>query len=220
MLRIAIDGTASAGKGTIAREVARRLNISYIDTGAMYRAVALKALQKGISWEDTEKITFLARSLDFKFIWQDAILKILVDGEDISDAIRQEDIGSAASIVSAVPDVRKALVIVQKEYSQKLSLVMDGRDIGTVVIPDAELKIFVDANLEERGKRRWKEERSKGLGTSLESVLADLKERDFRDRTRSVSPLIQAEDAELLDTTSISVEEAVQQILSWVQETL
>jgi cytidylate kinase len=220
MLRIAIDGTASAGKGTIAREVARRLNISYIDTGAMYRSVALKALQKGIPWEDTEEIASLTRSLEFKFIWQDAILQILVNGEDISEAIRQENIGSAASIVSAIPDVRKALVIVQKEYSQKSSLVMDGRDIGTVVIPDAELKIFVDANLKERANRRWKEERSKGLDTSLERVLADLKERDFRDRTRSVSPLIQAEDAELLDTTSISVEEAVQQILSWVQETL
>lgn len=217
MLRIAIDGTASAGKGTIAREVARRLDIAYIDTGAMYRSVALMSLRQKLSWKETSKITELTRELQFQFIWERGVLRLLVNGEDVSEAIRQEEIGTAASIVSAIPEVRQELVNVQKKYSQEKSLVMDGRDIGTVVIPDAELKVFIDADLEERATRRWKEEQVKGLDTTLQHVLEDLKDRDFRDRTRAVSPLKQAEDAKKLDTTTIDIEEGVQQILLWVE---
>lgn len=217
MLRIAIDGTASAGKGTIAREVARRLDIAYIDTGAMYRSVALMSLRKQIPWEKTEDIASLTEGLHFLFIWKEGFLRLLVNGEDVSEAIRQEEIGTAASIVSAIPKVREALVFVQKQYAQEQSLVMDGRDIGTVVIPDAELKIFVDAELSERANRRWKEEQSKGLNTRYQHVLLDLEERDRRDRTREVSPLLQAADARVLDTTNIGIEEGVQQILAWVK---
>ena len=167
MLRIAIDGTASAGKGTIAREVARRLDIAYIDTGAMYRSVALMSVRKQIPWENTEDIVSLTEGLHFLFIWKEGLLRLLVNGEDVSEAIRQEEIGTAASIVSAIPKVREALVFVQKQYAQEQSLVMDGRDIGTVVIPDAELKVFVDAELSERANRRWKEEQSKGVEYAL-----------------------------------------------------
>ena len=216
MLRIAIDGTASAGKGTIAREVAKRLKIAYIDTGAMYRSVALMSLRNQIPWENTGAIVRLTASLQFEFTWTDGILRLLVNEEDVSEAIRKEEIGTAASIVSAIPEVREALVSVQKKYSQETSLVMDGRDIGTVVIPDAELKVFVDADLSERATRRWKEGQIKGVETTFETVLEDLKKRDFRDRTRKASPLRQAEDAKKLDTTNIDIEEGVQQILRWL----
>lgn len=218
MLRIAIDGTASAGKGSIARKVARKLNIAYIDTGAMYRAVALITKEQDISFSDVEAITALVQRLQFQFVWQEEMLSLFVNQRDVSLLIRQEEIGAAASIVSAIPSVRKALARLQKEYALRESLVMDGRDIGTVVIPNAELKVFIDADLTERATRRWKEEQAKGLDTKYEHVFEDLKMRDFRDRTRKISPLMQAEDAKILDTTNIDIEEGVAQVLAWVQE--
>ena len=218
LLRIAIDGTASAGKGSIAREVARRLDIAYIDTGAMYRSIALLCLENNIDWTNIEAITRLTEQSQFEFFWDNNALSLRLNGRDVSKLIRKEEIGSAASIVSAIPGVRSELAQRQKQYALGDSLVMDGRDIGTVVIPDAELKVFVDADLQERAKRRWKEEQAKGLNTIYDDVLTDLAERDHRDRSRDISPLLQAVDAKLLDTTKRTIEEGVQQILDWVKE--
>lgn len=226
MLRIAIDGTASAGKGSIAREVARRLDIAYIDTGAMYRAIGLRAFQRGIDWsllqnedpQSLQQIKEILQNVHFDFFWNQDKLGISFNGEDISLLIRSEEVGQMASIVSKIPQVREILSAIQKKYVSQSDLVMDGRDIGTIIIPDAELKVFVDADLSTRAYRRQQELLCKGQQLSLEEVELDLQDRDFRDRNRSIAPLIQAKDAHLLDTTDLDIEGGVQQILQWVQE--
>jgi cytidylate kinase len=217
-IRIAIDGTASAGKGSIARGVSKRLGISYIDTGAMYRGLAYTLTRSDIPYDDHLKIAAVLAEISFDFFWNEEQLRLVVNGQDCTDFIRTEEIGNGASIISVIPEVRKALAVIQKKYSTSSSVVMDGRDIATVIIPDAELKVFVDANIETRAKRRYAELLNKGKQTTFEVVFKELKNRDYRDSTRKIAPLKRVADARLLDTTHISIEAGIEKVYHWAQE--
>ena len=216
-LRIAIDGTASAGKGSIAKGLSRRLRFPYVDTGAMYRALALILKRQEIGIDDHQKIERVLHNISFDFFWKENQLHLVVNGEDCTDLIRTEEIGHGASIVSTISNVRAALSDIQKDYAKSSSLVMDGRDIGTVIIPDAELKVFVDADINVRAERRYLEMLNKGVSTELAVVLEELRERDYRDSTREIAPLKKADDARLLDTTDIGIDDGIELIYKWVQ---
>ena len=209
---IAIDGPASSGKGTVARLTAQQLGFAYVDTGAMYRAVAFFALRQGLMLEDGRALGSLARSLQFSFSWDGSRLQVAVDGEDISDAIRAEAVGQGASRVSVHPPVRAALLDQQRRLAAAGGVVMEGRDIGTVVLPGAELKIFLDATLQVRAQRRTQEMLRRGIEASLEDIQAEIQERDLRDRTRSIAPLRPAPDAVYLDTSGLTAAEAADRI--------
>ena len=213
MIRIAIDGTASSGKGTLARKVAMKLGYQYVDTGALYRSVAFIAMLRNIQLDDEEKLTILTKSLRFRFVWNHKKLEVFVNNENVTEQIRVDDVGIGASIVSAHPQVRQALLVTQQNLAKTGGVVMDGRDIGTVIMPHAEVKFYVDADLHERAKRRHNDYLSVGKSISLEQVLTELRERDNRDKNREVAPLIQSEDAYLLDTTNLSIDQAVERML-------
>ncbi|MCB9678509.1 MAG: (d)CMP kinase [Alphaproteobacteria bacterium] len=212
-LAIALDGPGSAGKGTIARGVARTLGYQYVDTGAMYRAVALRALRAGISWDAHAELAELAASLVFEFPFDGDVLRVIVDGEDLTSAIRSDEIGMGASMVSKVPAVRQALLGLQRDLGARGGIVMDGRDIGTVVLPDAALKVYVDADLEVRSLRRYEELLRRGQPASLASVRTALAARDRQDMERSVAPLKAAADAITLDTTEMTVRQAIEAVV-------
>jgi cytidylate kinase len=210
---VAIDGPAGAGKSTLARRVAVRLGYLYIDTGAMYRAVALSAIRRGVSLDEPLKLEQLALASQIE-LTPDA--RVLLDGEDVSEAIRQPDISQAASKVSAVGGVRRALVELQRRMGETHSVVMEGRDIGTVVFPQAQVKVFLDADPAERAGRRVAELRQKGVEADPAAVEREMRERDHRDRTRSEAPLVQAPDAVYFDSTGHTpdeVEDALLQIV-------
>lgn len=207
--RIAIDGPSGAGKSTIAKAVAKRLGIDYIDTGAMYRAIGYKAVNEHVGPEDKEKLESLLDSTDIDF----AGGNIMLDGEKVNDRIRTPEISKAASVYSALPEVRKKLVDIQRGMGSRKSVIMDGRDIGTNVLKDAEYKFFLTASAEERADRRYKELLEKGEDVSREKVLADIKARDHRDSTRKLNPLKKAEDAIEVDTTGMSIDEVVEYVL-------
>ena len=211
ILRIAVDGPSGAGKSTIAKIVAKKLNIDYIDTGAMYRAIGLKMMNGGISREegDTEE---RQKVLDDTTIDFDAGV-ILLDGEDVSGLIRTPEVSMAASDYSRLPEVREKLVAVQREIGHRKSVVMDGRDIGTNVFPDAQYKFFLTATAEERAKRRVAELIEKGQDVDYEATLEDIKQRDYNDSHRKLNPLRKADDAIEIDTTDMSIEEVTQAIL-------
>lgn len=215
---IAIDGPAGAGKSTVAKALAKKLGYLYIDTGAMYRAVAYAAIQRGISFEDAAALTELAGTVKIDMKMQDGIYHVYLDGKDVSLAIRTPEVGAAASPVSAVSGVRRHLVAQQQRLAQGGSVVMDGRDIGTMVLPQADCKIFLTASLEERAKRRYLELQEKGIDTSLAQVKAEMAERDERDSHRADSPLRQAEDAVLLDNTQLSLAEVLAKLEALVKE--
>jgi len=214
MLRIAIDGTASAGKGSIAKGVARSLNIAYVDTGAMYRSIALLVLESNKDCHNMEDVLSVLEGVSFDFIWNGDTLEVLLNDRNVSSLIRTKEVGALASIVSVYPEVRAKLSEIQREYASSESLVMDGRDIGTIIIPNAELKVFVDADVDERARRRWAELQAKGETANVEEIADDLRERDHRDRNRSIAPLKRADDAKLLDTTSLSIEQGITEILA------
>lgn len=208
-IAIAVDGPGSAGKGTIARGVARRLGYQYVDTGAMYRSVALRAIRAGIPWDADEELAALAASLSFSFPFEGDVLRVIVDGEDLTSAIRADGIGMGASMVSKVPAVRAALLDLQRGLGRAGGVVMDGRDIGTVVLPDAQLKVYMDADLEVRALRRYEEAVRRGQTVSLQGVRDALAKRDKQDMEREIAPLRQAEDAVYLDTTEMTIRQAI-----------
>ena len=217
-ITIAIDGPAASGKGTAARSLAAAIGYAYIDTGAMYRSVALAALRAGLSVRDNEAVGALARSLDIGFSWQDGQLQVRLGDEDVSTAIRDEAVGAGASAVATLPEVRAALLDQQRALGKAGGVVMDGRDIGTVVLPDADLKVFLDARLAERARRRHEELVGRGKVVTLEEVQADIAARDAQDRGRSTAPLCAAADAVVLDSTDLSPHEVVEQVLALVRE--
>jgi CMP/dCMP kinase len=207
---VAIDGPAGSGKSTLARRIASRLGFLYIDTGAMYRAVALWARRNGTSLEDHHRLQQLALSADIKLEQGGAVH---LNGEDVTAAIREPDISQGASRASAIPGVRRALVVKQRQMAEEASVVMEGRDIGTVVFPDAEVKVFLDASTEVRARRRWLELRGKGTEADLQEVEREIRERDERDSTRAEAPLMQAPDATYVDTSLLSLDEVEEEIL-------
>ncbi|HBR03331.1 MAG TPA: (d)CMP kinase [Ruminiclostridium sp.] len=211
---IAIDGPSGAGKSTIAKLLSKKMDIMYLDTGAMYRALALKAIRLGIDTTDIEKVTDLLKELDIQIEYKDGQQKILLDGEDVSDKIRTDEVSMGASNVSAIPAVRKRLVELQQNIAASKSVVMDGRDIGTHVLPHAALKIFLTASARVRAERRYKELSEKGLLTkNFEELEKEIELRDYNDSHREASPLKQAEDAILLDTSCLTIDEVVDRIL-------
>jgi cytidylate kinase len=213
-LVIAIDGPVGAGKSTVAKLVAQKLGYLYVDTGAMYRAVALKALRLGMDINDPIVMAMLAEATDIQLQQQvDGSVRVFLDGEDVTEAIRTPEVSEASSIVSAHEGVRKVLAERQKAMAELGGVVMEGRDIQTVIAPDAEVKIFLTASLEERAKRRWLELQQKGISVSYEEVLQEVKERDERDKNRTIAPLRKAPDAVEIDTTGITPEEVAEKIV-------
>jgi len=213
-LVIAIDGPVGAGKSTVAKLVAQKLGYLYVDTGAMYRAVALKALRLGMDINDPIVMTMLAEATDIQLQQQDdGNVRVFLDGEDVTEAIRMPEVSEASSIVSAHEGVRKVLAERQKAMAELGGVVMEGRDIQTVIAPDAEVKIFLTASLEERAKRRWLELQQKGISVSYEEVLQEVKERDERDKSRAIAPLRKAPDAVEIDTTKMTPEEVADKIV-------
>lgn len=212
---ITVDGPSGSGKGTICRLLAHRLGWNLLDSGALYRLTALAARHHGVGMSDVEALSVLAAHLDVRFIAgsdSDAG-KILLEGEEVTTAIRAEEVGKDASQVAAIPAVRDALLSRQRDFANGSGLVADGRDMGTVVFPEAILKIYLDASAEERAKRRYKQLIDKEVGASLEDILKDIQARDDRDMNRPVAPLKPAEDAIRLDSTSMGIEEVLQTVL-------
>jgi cytidylate kinase len=206
-LIIAIDGPAASGKSTTAQLLAKKLGYLYIDTGAMYRACALKAKKLGIDINDEESIRNLLDFIDIRIENDNSKNRILLDGEDVSEDIRADDISSLASAISAIPAVRYKMVELQRKMGEKGSVILDGRDIGTFVFPDAEVKFFLTASPEIRAKRRWLELQQKGIDKDFSEVLADLVKRDNNDSQRALAPLKKAEDAIEIDTSNMTIEE-------------
>jgi cytidylate kinase len=212
-IRIAIDGPASSGKGTVARSVAQELGCAYVDSGAMFRAVALWAEETNVPCDDGAALAEMIEALCFDFSWGDGSFRIHVNGRDVSDDIRTERVGTKASDVAVLPAVREALLGRQRELGRGIALVMDGRDIGTVVLPSAEVKVFLDASVEVRAERRFQELRSRGLPATLKGVLKEVSARDTQDSTRASAPLRRASDAVYIDTSGMTAEEAVRIIV-------
>jgi cytidylate kinase len=208
---ITIDGPTASGKGTVASRVAAALGFVLLDSGALYRLTALSALEAELALDDAGAIATLARSLPVKFEGE----RILLAGRAVQDAIRQEAIGNAASKIAALPAVRAALVELQHSFRKTPGLVADGRDMGTVIFPDATLKVFLTASVQARAERRYKQLIDKGFPANMPALLQDLKERDARDTERAAAPLKPAEGAHLLDTSELTIEQSVAQVLDW-----
>lgn len=217
MFNIAIDGPAGAGKSSIARAAAANLGFLYVDTGALYRTVALGALKHGLKPEDKEEIIALLPELTVTMGFVEGEQRVFLNGEDVSEEIRLPEVSGAASTVSAIPEVRAFLFDLQQNMAKTNNVLMDGRDIGTVVLPDAQLKIFLTATPEERARRRYEQLKDKE-GITYEEVLKDLNQRDYQDTHRDIAPLRQADDAILLDTTDMSFDEVVNAIESLAKE--
>lgn len=213
MANIAIDGPAGAGKSTIAKMVAKELKFIYVDTGAMYRAIALSCLRSSIDVKDEENVVKACEKARVSIKYADGVQKIFLDDEDVTSTIRTEEVGNGASAVSVYKKVRERLVKMQQELAKEADVVMDGRDIGTVVLPNATLKVFLTASVEERAKRRVNEMAEKGVSVDFEKTKADIAMRDERDTTRKESPLRQAEDAILLDSTGMGIDEVKNTII-------
>lgn len=218
MINIAIDGPAGAGKSTIAKKVAKELSFIYVDTGAMYRAMALYLHRNGIDAEDTERIAAACGGADISIEYRNGEQVVLLGGENVNPFLRTQEVSAMASKSSAVPQVRTRLVQLQQELAASQNVVMDGRDIGTVVLPDAQVKIYLTASVEVRARRRFLELQEKGEPAVFEDIAAEIAERDHRDMTREVSPLKQAEDAVLVDSSDLTIEEVAERILGIVRE--
>lgn len=216
---VAIDGPAGAGKSTLARKLAEKLGFLYVDTGAIYRTVALAVLRAGLDPADEAGVGGLLGGLDLKMAYGgDGVQRMYLAGEDVSEAIREHHISGAASRVSAIPAVRAFLLDYQRKLAREQDVVMDGRDIGTVVLPDADVKIFLTAAPEARARRRLLELEQRGQEADFETVLRDIRDRDYNDEHRPIAPLKRAEDAALLDTTNLNLEQSLEALLSLVKE--
>ena len=216
---IAIDGPAGAGKSTLARQMADKLGYLYVDTGAIYRTVALKTVRTGTDPEDATQVAALLGNMEIRMGYDDeGVQRMYLDGEDVSDAIREHHISGIASKVSAIPAVRAFLLGVQRKQAREHNVVMDGRDIGTGVLPDADVKIFLTAAPEARAKRRALELEQRGQQADFDTILRDIVQRDEQDRNRPIAPLKQAEDAVLVDTTHLDLEQSLEALLAAVKE--
>ena len=220
-ISIAIDGPSGAGKSTIARKSAEKFGFIYVDTGAIYRTVGLAAYRRGIASKDSAAVIAVLPELHIELRHgADGLQRMFLDGEDVSDAIRMPEISIYASDVSAVPEVRAFLMEMQRSFARTQNVIMDGRDIGTVVLPHAQVKIFLTASAEERARRRYKELIEKGEKVEYENVLAEMKQRDYNDSNRAIAPLRAAPDAITVDTTELSLDESIEKIKNVIKENL
>ncbi|CAB1250159.1 cytidylate kinase [Ruminococcaceae bacterium BL-4] len=217
-INIAIDGPAGAGKSSIAKEISRQFGFVYVDTGAMYRAIGLYMLRKGINPKEAEKVLPLLSEIKLSLRFSKEGQRVLLNGEDVSEEIREPQVSMAASDVSAIPGVRDFLLNLQQEMAKQNDVIMDGRDIGTVVLPNAQLKIYLTASAEERAQRRRAQLQEKGIEDSFETVLEDIRRRDYQDSHRKVAPLKSAADAQYFDTTGNTLEESVQMLSNIIKK--
>lgn len=215
---IAIDGPAGAGKSTIAKTLAKQMGCVYVDTGAMYRAMAYYFLQQGIDKTDETAITAAVDGADVTIRYEDGEQQVLLNGENVTGSLRTEQVGIMASSTSVYPAVRRKLVALQKKLAETTDVIMDGRDIGTCVLPNAQVKIYLTASVQTRAKRRYDELTEKGEAAELAKIAADIEERDYRDMHREMSPLKQAEDAVLVDSSMLNIDEVVAKITAIVKE--
>ncbi|EXI61875.1 cytidylate kinase [Mannheimia granulomatis] len=215
---ITVDGPSGAGKGTLCHALAEKLGFDFLDSGALYRITALSAVNKGISLEDEDSLADVGRNLNIQFLPQNGEISVILDGENVGDQIRTAQAGQNASKVAAFPKVREALLSRQRAFSTERGLIADGRDMGTVVFPDAKIKLFLDASAQERAKRRVKQLQEKGFNANFDKILAEIEERDFRDRNREVAPLVPAKDALLLDSTHLSIDDVIKQALDYIAQ--
>jgi len=214
---VAIDGPSGSGKSTVAKLLAGRLGYMYIDTGAMYRAVALQAKRDNIDINDSAALIRLCESVKLEFVPDNGGLRTILNGEDVSEAIRTPEMSMAASDISARKEVRQALLSLQRRMGENGGVVLEGRDVGTVIFQNAEAKFFLDASLEERGKRRYKELAAKGMNVTLEQTIDDVRKRDINDSSREIAPLKMAADAVLVDSTNLGIVEVVEKMIEGIK---
>lgn len=217
-VNIAIDGPAGAGKSTIAKKVAAKLNFTYIDTGAMFRGMALYFLRENVSVKDEEAISASCPNINISIKYEDGVQHLILNGEDVSTEIRQEEVGNTASSIATYPVVREKLLSLQREMAATMNVIMDGRDIGTVVLPNADLKIYLTASVDTRAERRYKELVEKGQTPNIDDIKKDIEDRDYRDMHREVAPLTVADDATLVDSSYMNIDEVVDTIISLYKE--
>lgn len=215
---ITVDGPSGAGKGTLCYALAEKLGFALLDSGAIYRVTALAALKRNADLTNETALADLARHLDIQFVPKNGEVNVLLGGMDVSHLIRTQEVADAASKVAVFPQVRAALLQLQQDFAKNDGLIADGRDMGTVVFPDAQVKLFLDASAEERAKRRYNQLQNKGISGNFAQILAEIKERDLRDRNRAVAPLKPADDAFLLDSTTLSIDEVICQALNYIQQ--
>ncbi|MFC5077208.1 Cytidylate kinase [Vibrio thalassae] len=217
---ITVDGPSGAGKGTLCMLLAEKLGYHLLDSGAIYRVLALAAIHHGVDLESEDALVPLAMHLDVQFIAEGDLVKVILEGEDVSGELRKEETGNAASKIAALPRVREALLRRQRAFNVEPGLVADGRDMGTVVFTEAPVKIFLDASAEERAQRRFKQLQLKGLNVRFDDLLSEIEERDYRDRNRAVAPLRPADDALVLDSTSLNIEQVLEKALQYIESKL
>lgn len=217
MINIAIDGPAGAGKSSVAKAVAKKLGFIYVDTGALYRSIGVNALRNGIATDDAEAVTSLLPSTNVELKYIDGVQRVFLNSEDVSEAIRMPEASMAASNVSAIPAVRAFLLDLQRDMAKNNNVIMDGRDIGTVILPDAQYKFFLTASAEVRADRRFKELKEKGIDVDYNALLEEIIQRDYNDSHRATAPLKQADDAILIDSSNMSLEESIDAIVSKVK---
>jgi len=216
-LVIAIDGPSGSGKSTVGKALARRLDYLYIDSGAIYRAIGLKAIDGGTPLEEPLSLERIARASEVELVGDPDHLRVLLDGCDVTEAIRRPEASHASSVVATIPEVREAVVDKLREMARAGGVAMDGRDIGTKVFPDAQVKVFLDASLDVRARRRFEEERERGREVSVEAIRAELEQRDRRDRERTATPLVKAPDAVFIDTSDMSLDGVIEHVLEIVR---
>lgn len=217
---VTVDGPSGAGKGTLSSLLAKSLEWHFLDSGAIYRVLAVATLHHDLPYEDEEAIVPLATGLDVNFVTEDGGTRIILEGEDVTDDIRTEEVGAVASKVAALPRVREALLRRQRAFQQNPGLVADGRDMGTVVFPDAPVKIFLTASAEARAQRRYSQLKDKGMDVNIARLLTDIKARDERDSTRSIAPLVPAEDAVVIDSTDLGIDQVFEKAMDVVSSRL